>query len=169
MGVTLIIGGSYFVLDTTEEKFSWILLKQPAIQYRIAALILTGIQAVLDKKVIEHSNLHFAFAGWSIFGASFSFLFILFTKVSLKNEVKKISPAISIKYVLLVITVGIMLASTNFTLSHMPVGYALALFQLSILLTVILGHQFFNEQHLVKKLIGASIMIVGSVLIILLK
>lgn len=169
LGVILIIGGSYFVLDTTEEKFSWKLLKQPAIQYRIAALILTGIQAVLDKKVIEHSNLQIAFAGWSIFGASFSFLFILFTKVSLKNEVKKINPAITIKYLLLVVTVGIMLASTNYTLSHMPVGYALALFQLSILLTVILGHQFFNEQHLVKKLIGASIMIAGSVLIILLK
>jgi drug/metabolite transporter (DMT)-like permease len=169
LGVILIIWGSYFVLDTTEEKFSWKLLKQPAIQYRIAALILTGIQAVLDKKVIEHSNLHIAFAGWSIFGASFSFLFILFTKVSLKNEVKKINPAIAIKYLLLVVTVGIMLASTNYTLSNMPVGYALALFQLSILLTVILGHQFFNEQHLVKKLIGASIMIAGSVLIILLK
>ena len=70
---------------------------------------------------------------------------------------------------LLVVTVGLMLASTNYTLSHVPVGYALALFQLSILLTVILGHRFFNEQHLIKKLIGASIMILGSVLIILLK
>ena len=167
--MALIIMGSYFVLDTTEEKFSWALFRLPAIQYRLAALILTGIQAVLDKKVIEHSNLTIAFAGWSIFGAGFSLVFILFTKVELKNEVKKINSTIGIKYLLLVLTVGLMLASTNYTLSHMPVGYALALFQLSILLTVILGHQFFNEQHLIKKLIGASVMILGSVLIILLK
>ncbi len=168
-GMLFIIIGSYFVLDTTEEKFSWQLFKTPAIQYRLAALILTGIQAVLDKKVIEHSNLTIAFAGWSIFGAGFSFIFILFTKVSIQKEFKNIHRAILIKYFLLVITVGLMLASTNYTLSHMPVGYALALFQLSILLSVVLGHRFFNELHLFKKLIGAIIMVIGSALIILMK
>ena len=168
-GMLFIIIGSYFVLDTTEEKFSWQLFKTPAIQYRLAALILTGIQAVLDKKVIEHSNLTIAFAGWSIFGAGFSFIFILFTKVSIQKEFKNIHRAILIKYFLLVITVGLMLASTNYTLSHMPVGYALALFQLSILLSVVLGHRFFNEMHLFKKLIGATIMVIGSALIILMK
>lgn len=169
LGMVLIIIGSYFVLDTTEEKFSWKLFKTPAIQFRLAALILTGIQAVLDKKVIENSNLEIAFAGWSIFGAGFSFVFILFTKVSFKENIRKIDKAIIIKYILLVTTVGLMLASTNYTLSHMSVGYALALFQLSILLSVVLGHRLFNERHLAKKLLGASIMIIGSVMIILLK
>ena len=169
LGMALIIIGSYFVLDTTEEKFSWKLFKTPAIQYRLAALILTGIQAVLDKKVIEHSNLEIAFAGWSIFGAGFSFVFILFTKVSIKQEINKFNTSILLKYALLVTTVGLMLTSTNYTLSHMPVGYALALFQLSILLSVVLGHRLFNELHLAKKLIGASIMIIGSAMIILLK
>ncbi len=168
-GMLFIIIGSYFVLDTTEEKFSWQLFKTPAIQYRLAALILTGIQAVLDKKVIELSNLTIAFAGWSIFGAGFSFIFILFTKVSIQKEFKNIHREVLIKYFLLVITVGLMLASTNYTLSHMPVGYALALFQLSILLSVVLGHRFFNEMHLFKKLIGATIMVIGSALIILMK
>jgi drug/metabolite transporter (DMT)-like permease len=169
LGMALIIIGSYFVLDTTEEKFSWKLFKTPAIQYRLAALILTGIQAVLDKKVIEHSNLEIAFAGWSIFGAGFSFVFTLFTKVSINQEIKKFNTSIVVKYAFLVTTVGLMLASTNYTLSHMPVGYALALFQLSILLSVVLGHRLFNELHLAKKLIGASIMIIGSAMIILLK
>lgn len=169
LGMAFIIIGSYFVLDTTEEKFSWQLFKTPAIQYRLAALILTGIQAVLDKKVIEHSNLEIAFAGWSIFGAGFSFVFILFTKVSIKQEINKFNTSILLKYVFLVTTVGLMLASTNYTLSHMPVGYALALFQLSILLSVVLGHRLFNELHLAKKLMGASIMIIGSAMIILLK
>jgi uncharacterized membrane protein len=169
MGIGFIIVGSYFVLDTTEEKFSWQLFKTPAIQYRLAALVLTGIQAVLDKKVIEHSNLEIAFAGWSIFGAGFSFVFILFTKVSIQKEFKNVDGAILVKYFLLLLTVGLMLASTNYTLSHMPVGYALALFQLSILLSVVLGHRFFNELHLFKKLMGATIMVIGSALIILMK
>ena len=169
MGMGFIIVGSYFVLDTTEEKFSWQLFKTPAIQYRLAALVLTGIQAVLDKKVIEHSNLEIAFAGWSIFGAGFSFIFILFTKVSIQKEFKNVDRAILVKYFLLILTVGLMLASTNYTLSHMPVGYALALFQLSILISVVLGHRFFNEIHLFKKLMGAAIMVIGSALIILMK
>lgn len=169
MGMGFIIVGSYFVLDTTEEKFSWQLFKTPAIQYRLAALVLTGIQAVLDKKVIEHSNLEIAFAGWSIFGAGFSFVFILFTTVSIQKEFKIVDRAILVKYFFLVLTVGLMLASTNYTLSHLPVGYALALFQLSILLSVVLGHRFFNELHLFKKLMGATIMVIGSALIILMK
>lgn len=169
MGMGFIIVGSYFVLDTTEEKFSWQLFKTPAIQYRLAALVLTGIQAVLDKKVIEHSNLEIAFAGWSIFGAGFSFIFILFTKVSIQKEFKNVDRAILVKYFLLILTVGLMLASTNYTLNHMPVGYALALFQLSILISVVLGHRFFNELHLFKKLMGAAIMVIGSALIILMK
>lgn len=169
MGIGFIIIGSYFVLDTTEEKFSWQQFKTPAIQYRLAALVLTGIQAVLDKKVIEHSNLEIAFAGWSIFGAGFSFVFILFTKISIQKEFKNLDRAILVKYFLLALTVGLMLASTNYTLSHMPVGYALALFQLSILLSVVLGYRFFNELHLFKKLMGATIMVIGSALIILMK
>ncbi len=51
----------------------------------------------------------------------------------------------------------------------MQVGIALALFQISILVNVFFGHHFFKELGLVKKLIGASIMVAGSILIILLK
>jgi len=97
LGMALIIIGSYFVLDTTEEKFSWQLFKTPAIQYRLAALILTGIQAVLDKKVIEHSNLEIAFAGWSIFGAGFSFVFYFIYKSFYQSRNQKIQYEYCIK------------------------------------------------------------------------
>ena len=167
LGVALIIIGSYFVLDTTEERFTWKLFTQPAIQYRIGALVLTGIQAVLDKKIIALSSLEIAFAGWSIFGGLFSFFFILFTPIKLKTEIEKINKSTVSKYLLLVLSIGIMLASTNFALQNMPVGYVLALFQLSIILSVILGNKFFNEGHLIKKLIGSFIMIGGSLMILL--
>jgi drug/metabolite transporter (DMT)-like permease len=48
----------------------------------------------------------------------------------------------------------------------MPVGYALALFQLSIIVTVWLGHRIFGEANLRQKLIGSIIMLTGSVLIL---
>jgi uncharacterized membrane protein len=56
LGIDIIVYGSYFVLDTAEEKFSFALLKKPEIQFRILAMILTAIEAVFIKKVILLSS-----------------------------------------------------------------------------------------------------------------
>ncbi len=169
LGIALIIIGSYFVLGNEEGKFSWSIFTQKAIQYRIAALILTGIQAVLDKKVIQHSNLIYAFAGWSIFGLLFSFPLYVFTKQSFKSQFSNMTKGMLLKYLGLALSVGIMVAATNYTFKNMQVGTALALFQVSILISVLFGKHFFKELGIIKKLIGASIMISGSLLILLLK
>ncbi|WP_132051891.1 DMT family transporter [Pseudocnuella soli] len=168
LGVVLIIYGSYFVLDTTEERFSWSLLKKPAIQFRIWAMILTAIEAVFIKKVILASSATIAFASWCFFGALFSFLLLLLYQVQFRNEVKKIQPADYRKYGLLVLCIGTMQYTTNYVFDHMPVGYALSLFQLSTLISVLLGYKIFAERDIRKKLLGAAIMILGSVIIILL-
>lgn len=168
LGVVLIIYGSYFVLDTTEERFSWSLLKKPAIQFRIWAMILTAIEAVFIKKVILASSATIAFASWCFFGALFSFLLLLLYRVQLSNEVKKIQPSDYRKYLWLVLCIGTMQYTTNYVFDHMPVGYALSLFQLSTLISVLLGYKIFAEQDIRKKLLGAAIMILGSVIIILL-
>ncbi len=169
VGVLLIIVGSYFVLDNGVEKISWRILNQPAIKYRIAALLLTGIQAVTDKQVILHSNLKYAFAGWSIFGFIFSIPLFFATGINIKSQFIKITRWVFAKYLGLATSIAIMVVSTNYAFKYMQVGTALALFQISILLSVFLGHQIFHEKGLIKKLVGSLIMIVGSALIILLK
>jgi drug/metabolite transporter (DMT)-like permease len=58
--------------------------------------------------------------------------------------------------------------TTNYAFGHMPVGYALSLFQLSTIVSVLLGYRLFQEQNIQKRLIGSLIMIAGSVVIILL-
>ncbi|HSF45417.1 MAG TPA: EamA family transporter [Chitinophagaceae bacterium] len=169
LGIALIIFGSYFVLSTGPGKFSWSILKQPAIRFRLAALVLTGIQAVFDKKIIQHSNLELAFVSWSVFGAFFSFLICLVYKVNIGNCFHSIDPAIATRYLFLCLSIALMTASTNYVFKHMPVGEALALFQISIIISVFLGYQVFNEGGLVKKLIGSCIMITGSLFILLMK
>ena len=82
-GIGLIVYGSYFVLDTTEERFSWALLKRPEIQFRIWAMILTAIEAVFIKKVILSSSATLAFVSWCWFGALFSLALLLVYKVNL--------------------------------------------------------------------------------------
>lgn len=169
IGVLFIIFGSYLVLDNGNEKFSWKIFKQPAIQYRIAALFLTGIQAVTDKQVILLSNLKYAFAGWCVFGFIFSIPLFFFSGLTIKSQMKLLTGSMLIKYFFLAASIGVMVLCTNYVFKNMQVGIALALFQISILVNVFFGHHFFKELGLVKKLIGASIMVAGSILIILLK
>lgn len=169
LGIALIVYGSYFVLDTTEERFSWALLKKPEIQFRIWAMILTAIEAVFIKKIILASSTTAAFISWCWFGAMFSFLFLLLFKVNMKAELKKIHSADIGKYLSLIACIGAMQFTTTYAFNHIPVGYALSLFQLSIIVSVLLGHRIFKEQDVRKKLLGSFIMIIGSVIIILLK
>ena len=74
----------------------------------------------------------------------------------------------SYKYQLfLIFAVGIMQYSTNFVFACMNVSYALALFQLSTLLSVFLGANIFKEKNLKNKIIGSVIMVIGAVILIL--
>lgn len=169
VGIVLIIYGSYFVLDTTDERFSWALLRKSEIQFRIWAMILTAIEAVLIKKMILASSPTIAFFSWCWFGALFSFLLLLVYRLNPAREIQKVGFTYAGSYALLVACIGTMQITTNYVFDHMPVGYALSLFQLSVLISVLLGHRLFQETDIRKKMIGSVIMIAGSVIIILLK
>lgn len=169
LGIALIILGSYFVLGASNKKWSWSILKNKGIQYRIWGLLLTGIEAVFDKQVILHSSVLWAFIGWSIFGTLFSLAFLLIQKKGLLKQMALVNTEISGYYFLLISAMGLMILTTNYVFKEIQVSYGLALFQLSILLSVVLGYRIFNEQHLIKKLIGAVIMVAGSLCIMLLK
>lgn len=164
LGVFLVIVGSYFVFDTLEEKFSFKVLARKDIQYRILALIFTAIEAVFIKKVIIESSVLTSFIVWCFFGAVFAFLLLL---ASAKSKLSKIKETDIGKYILLIISIGVMQLTTNYVFKNMNVGYALALFQLSTLVSVGFGYQFFDEKNIRKKLAGAAIMITGSILVIL--
>lgn len=169
LGMALIIYGSYFVLDTTQDRFSWSLLKRKEIQFRIWAMILTAIEAVFVKKVILASSPFLSFVSWCWFGALFSFLLLLVNKLNIKTEASRISFKDWSQYGYVVLCIGTMQLTTNYAFDKIPVGYALSLFQLSTIISVLLGYHFFKEADLMKKLLGSVIMIAGSVIIILLK
>lgn len=159
LGVVIIIVGSYVIFDTTKEGFSYELLKRKDIQFRVYALIFSAIEAVFIKKVIILSDAFCSFLLWIIFGCIFSF-FIL--KTTVKNaRITSLKP-----FMPLSIYVFIMQLSTNFVFVKIPVGAALSLFQLSNILNVFLGYKIFNEAHVLKKLAGSIIMVMGAVMII---
>lgn len=168
LGIALIICGSYFVLDTTTDRFSWRLLAQPAIQFRLWAMVLTAIEAVLIKRVITTSSTTVAFLSWCWFGVLFAGLFWAVSTNDKQRQLSRITPADGLTYLWLIGSIGVMQFTTTYAFGHMPVGYALALFQLSTLVSVFFGHRFFNETGIRQKLLGSAIMLIGSVIISLL-
>ena len=130
--------------------------------YRFIALMLLGTEAIFIKKVILLSDINSAFLYWVSTGLIFTLIFALISKHSIKIKKENIS------YQLILITlVATMQYSTNYVFSKMNVAYALALFQLSTIISVFLGINIFNEKGFIQKTIASIIMIIGAVLIIL--
>lgn len=158
LGIGLIIIGSYFILESPKA------LLRKDIQYRIYALIFTAIEAVFIKKVIILSSIASSFIISSFLGAIFSYLIMrILENKKLHIPTKKNS----IMYISTTLCFVIMTFTTAYVFKYMNVGYALSLFQLSIILNVILGYKLFNEKKLIKKLLGSLIILIGSAAILI--
>jgi drug/metabolite transporter (DMT)-like permease len=132
-------------------------------------MILTAIEAVWIKKLILLASVEVAWVSWCWFGALFSFILLKFNRIHIKTEIRKINRFELKSYLFLIICIGLMQFTTTYVFRYIPVGYALALFQSSIILSIFFGQKVFGERDIPKKLIGSLIMIVGSLLLILLK
>lgn len=162
-GIFVIIFGSFIIFGRTQINGN--LLKRRDVKFRLIALLLTGLEATFLKKVIFYSNPEIAFATWAILGAFFSFLLLLFIKK--KSEVKKISSKHFHLIIILAALYGTMQLSTNYIFSEMSVALSLSLFQLSSIVSVLIGIIFFKEKHFLRRFLGAVIMSVGAIMIFL--
>lgn len=162
LAIGLVIWGSYFVFETTDEKFSLALFKRKDIIYRFMALIFTALEAIMIKQVILLSDINISFVFWCGFGFLFSFLFSLLRQEKIKlPQIKS-----TLQFIGLISMFGLMQYTTNYVFQNMNVSYALALFQLSSVVNVIFGYKFFKETQIKKKLIGTIIMVIGATIII---
>jgi drug/metabolite transporter (DMT)-like permease len=69
-------------------------------------------------------------------------------------------------YLWLATTTGLMQLCTIVVLAGFQVGYALALFQTSTLVSVLLGWRVFREGNIGERLVGSVVMVAGAVLIV---
>ena len=173
IGILLILAGSFALLRRGDsERFSFALFLRPEVQYRFYAIFCTATEAVFLKKAIAVSSPFAAFSVWCVLSALFSSLLYaavvwrrtgrdgLRTLFSLHSR--------TVPFLLiLAATTGVMQFSTNLVFERMQVACALALFQLSALLSVFLGGFFFHEKGIVRKLAASSVMVAGAVIIIL--
>jgi drug/metabolite transporter (DMT)-like permease len=167
-GVLLILAGSYVVVDTVDGPGSNAFLqffRERGIKLRFAALALSATEAVFLKRAVLLSSPWTAFLLWSVLGLPVA---ALATVALLRGRVHDEMPILrsqSRTYLLLALTTGVMQLSTVLTFGALQVGYSLALFQMSTLLSVFLGHHYFQERQIRKRLAASMVMVAGAVLI----
>lgn len=170
VGVLLILAGSYFVLDREAGQPRTSAFTQffrtRGIQLRLAALVLSATEAVFLKKAILASSPLATFVWWSMLGfpiASAAAWVLL--RGRLASEFVRMSRNRG-THLWLALTTGVMQLTTLLAFGRLQVGYSLALFQLSALVSVLLGHRYFQEGNIARRLVGSGVMIVGAALIV---
>jgi drug/metabolite transporter (DMT)-like permease len=154
-GVLCIVAGSFFL--GTRTGFFW---QERGVQFRFAALVCSATEAVFLKKALLVATPEAAFVWWSILGLPVAWA------AAPRTDFRVIAAEWR-TYGMLAATTGAMQLSTLLTFGQLQVGYSLALFQMSTLLSVFFGYRFFNESNIGRRLAGALIMIAGALLIVL--
>ena len=170
LGVLLIMAGSYLIVDRDanqqRSRAFALFLGTRGIQLLFLALAISATEAIFLKKALLVSSPLITFVFWSILGTPIAAAAIaLLLRERMASEVALLRGNWS-TYFWLAVTTGLMQLTTLFTFGRLQVGYSLALFQLSSLISVLLGYRYFQESNLRKRLSGCCIMIAGAALIV---
>jgi drug/metabolite transporter (DMT)-like permease len=171
-GVLMILGGSYLVVDDDEaeepRRNAFVrFFRERGIQFRFAALGLSATEAVFLKRAILLSSPWTTFVLWSFLGlpiAGAAVAVMLRKQVNHEVLVLQKNPR---TYLSLALTTGLMQLSTVLTFGELQVGYSLALFQMSTLISVFFGYHYFQESQIRKRLFGSVVMAAGAIAIVM--
>ena len=167
-GIALIIAGSYLVVDRRvgePRRNAFVqFFRERGVQLRFAALVLSATEAVFLKRALLQSSPLTTFVCWSILGLPIAFAAAVATR-PLAREWQSVRASLP-TYLSLVLATGAMQLATLVTFGWMQVGYSLALFQLSTPVSVFLGHRYFQEGNIGKRLAGSAVMAAGAMLIV---
>ena len=168
-GIALILAGSYLVVDRRvgePRRNAFVqFFRERGVQLRFAALVLSATEAVFLKRALLQSSPLTTFVCWSILGLPIAGAAVLATR-PLGRGWQSLRTSLP-TYLGLALTTGAMQLATLVTFGRIQVGYSLALFQLSTPVSVFLGHRYFQEGNIRKRLAGSVVMAAGAMLIVL--
>lgn len=171
MGVlVIIIAGSYFLTPSTgnlQTNRILNLLKDKGVQARFLSILLFAIGTIFLKKSVILGGALATMVFWSLIG----FVLVLLSNQLFLTGGMKSNQQASKKHLVIIIVIGamvfIMQYFTLLLLANMLAAYALALFQLGMVLQVLAGYKVFNEKHIAKKLLACLVMLAGSILVLM--
>ena len=170
LGVLLIVLGSLLVVDRDpgQRHASAVgkLFGDRGVQLRLAALVCSATEAVFLKRAQGYGSPYTTFLAWVFLGiAPAALAALLLVRRDLGFQLRRLwrewrsSAALAV-------TTGLMQLATLLAFGAMPVGYALALFQLSAVVSVLLGARYFAERSIRRRLAGSAVMVAGAALIV---
>jgi uncharacterized membrane protein len=170
VGILLVLVGSYFFIDRAPANRSQHtaaqLFKDRGVQFLPAALLFSATEAIFLKKALLLSSPLVTFIFWCILCALIALIFGVFLlRAGIKNDIGTFKQRTS-TYLVRAVSTGLMQLSILYAFGIMQVTYSLALFQTSALLSVVIGYKFFREQDMLQRLVGASIIVVGTIFIV---
>jgi len=169
-GILLVVVGAYLlnVADAREgilTPFKTLFSHKGVLLY-LAAYFIWSITPIFQKKAIFETSPQVPLFA-SIIGMVFCFIFL--TPFAIKKAIKNFREVKSNLKWLVVSGVGTAFsqaaAYAAFALAF--VGYATSIFRLSALFIIIMGGVFLKEERIKERLLGASVMLAGAILLVL--
>jgi uncharacterized membrane protein len=166
IGVFVTVAGSYILNSTSGKQpllapFKNVLNEKGSWQMLIVAM-LYSLTSVLAKKAILHSSPIF-------FGVSFCLTFNMMMIIVLLSMRKISLLSLLTRHSSQGFAVGalffLQIMAGNLAMSFTKVAYMISVKRMSILFSVLYGGILFSEEQLLKRLLGAAIMVSGAVLI----
>jgi drug/metabolite transporter (DMT)-like permease len=164
-GIALIVVGSY-LLNLSSVKHQWIapfraIFKEQGSWLMLLTALIYSLTATIGKLAIQHSSPHFFAVTYFLFFAFFVIaLFPIMPGVKPVNAIKKPLPAAIAGMVL-----GTMIFSHTLAISLIEAAYMLSVKRSSLLFGVLFGALLFKEEKVRERLLGASIMMCGVLII----
>jgi drug/metabolite transporter (DMT)-like permease len=170
VGIVLTVAGSALVVDRApgQGRTSAFgrFLQEPGIQLRFGALACSATEAVFLKRAILHSSPVIVFLCWVMLALPLATLAaVVVLRREAAPQLRQI-PRDWQTYAWLALATGVMQLATLLAFGTLQVGYSLALFQLSTVVSVALGAHFFAEQNIRRRLAGSIVMMIGAALIV---
>jgi drug/metabolite transporter (DMT)-like permease len=172
IGVLVIIIGSFFLTPpakTVSANRIFSLFKDKGVQARFVSIALFSIGTVFLKNSVVDGGPLATLVFWSLLGLPL----VLLSNLIFVNGGIGVDLRASRQHIHTIFMIGIMVFVMQYftllLLSEMLVAYALALFQLGMVIQVFVGYKVFNEKHIIRKLLACLVMMFGSILVLIAK
>lgn len=169
LGILAIVFGAY-LLNISEIKKGVLeplkaLFKNRGVQLMLLAQSLVGVTPVFEKNAIFHTTPREPLMVVFISLLFLSGLFFPFMFAKTKNPITQFKR--NFWWFVLPAPIGALAAWAAFTAYSLTnIGYVTAVFKLSMLFTIFWGGLFFKEERIRERFLGASVMVLGTILLI---
>lgn len=167
-GIAIILAGSVLLFPPKVKGKNRLmnLLSQRGVQLRFVSILLFSVGTLPLKNAVVAGGPLVTTVFWCLLGLPLAALiYFCFSGQSLKKDWQQSHSKLR-DFLWLGTLIFAMQYCTMLLLEGLLIAYALALFQLSMVLQVFLGHRIFKEGHLYRRLAACSVMIIGCLLVL---